>query len=531
MVDREMTKQLHVITTILLCLVFSGCGDSKRNEDSLTTAESVVPTALAPSPEANRAGSEPASPDGQEVALPKESKGLVLHKVRGAAVKGPLLYAAVTAYKIDPNAADLKGDVIAVGMTDQNANVQLGIPDHYMAQAPFLLEFLDGKELDGAIPAVPKLTTLVTRRQILDGIFVYATPVTDFVLRYAHHIADLTDSTTSIQPAGGNSLQGNGDGTINNTEFNAALDIASRHFKATLGAGVIAESLDFFTTSPILSLQSRQQDSLTYRSASEAFTALIVELQKASSSNGSKLDANIAIDALAMDLSDGVIDGYAGNEAIAPLQAIDDIVTIISTDPSQLTVPGTRTTIKDIDRILAAEASQIAPKVVVSPLQKPNLLPAVASLNPAPESAPSPVPEPISSPAPSPVPVPEPAPAPAPKPEPQPAPAPQPIEQPAPDTEPVAAPAPTTRSVTLKWNPPATRENGDYLSLGEIGGYEIYYAGELSGKEGKFSVNDGRASNYTISSLSPDIYHFSMSAIDSKDMKSKMSDVVEVDLR
>jgi outer membrane biosynthesis protein TonB len=797
-----MTKQLHAITAILLSLAFSGCGDSSRNDHSVATADSVVPTTQATSPEADRAGSVPAGPDGQEAALPEESKELVMHQVNGAAVKGPLLYAAVTAYKLDPNAPDLKGDVIAVGMTDQNADLQLGIPDHYMAQGPFLLEFLDGKELDGATPAVPRLTTLVTRRQILDGISVYATPVTEFVLRYARQIADLTDSTTSIKPAGSDSLQGNGDGAINLTEFNAALDIASRHFKATLGAGVIAESLDLFTTSPILSVQSRQQDSLAYRSVSEAFTALIVELQKSSANNGRKLDANVAIDALAMDLSDGAIDGNSGNDAIAPLQAIDDVATLISTDPSLLVIPGTQSTIKDLDRILAAEASQIAPELVVSPLQQPKLLPAVASLNPAPapvpEIAPSPVPEPIYAPEPAPVPAPQPVPAPEPAPapetkppspiadgilklsfdegsgsiaadssgrnnqgrlvggptyvrdtadgstyalrfdgqndyvdagsfdaaghaitlaawfkadtfpgdyrdprfiskasgsaeaehvfmlgtikagqqtvlrarlrvagtthtlianngalstgvwhhaaaiydgsklrlflngtevgskalqgtidtapdikvaigsqpggqeklfdgllddirvldralgstelrelakangsvlpieptplstpqpapepepepdtapatapepkpesEPAPAPAPQPVEQPASGTEPiaVATPAPATRSVTLRWTPPATRENGDYLSLGEIGGYEIYYAGELSGKEGKLTVNDGRASSYKISSLAPDIYHFSMSAIDSKDMKSTMSDVVEVDLR
>jgi hypothetical protein len=153
----------------------------------------------------------------------------------------------------------------------------------------------------------------------------------------------------------------------------------------------------------------------------------------------------------------------------------------------------------------------------------------VQPIQPTPVQTPTPLPTtqpaPVQNPAPEPEPNPDPLPAPVP--------APQPIEKPASGTEPIAIPAPppATRSVTLRWTPPATRENGDYLSLGEIGGYEIYYTGELSGKEGTFTVKNGSASNYKISSLSPDIYHFSMSAIDSRDVKSKLSDVVEVDLR
>lgn len=798
-----MTKRLHLITAILLCLAFSGCGESNHKKTSPTAVNSVNPTAPTPAPGEDTAGSTPDHPAGQQQAPSNTVKDLAVYPVSGAAVKGPLLYASVTAYSFDPGAPDLRGKLIAAGTTDQNAALQLGIPENELSRGPFLLEYVNGKELDGAAPAIPKLTTLVTRKQILEGTAVYATPVTEFVLHYARLIADGNDSATSIQPAVNSNFGGNGDGMVSATEFNAALGVASQHFKATLGAGVIPESLDIFTTSPILSTQSRQQDSLAYRIASETFSAIVVELQKASGEKGRELDANTAIEALALDLRDGEIDGRSGTEAIPPLHVIEDIATIIGTDPNQLTVPGTQTAINDLDRILAAESSKVAPGVVVSPMQKPKLVPAVASLNPAPAPAPGPIllpepspstkptPAPAPAPKPKPAPTPEPAPTPAPQPEPSPAPEPappitdgllklsfnegsgtiasdssglgnqarlvggpayvsdtadgspyalrfdgqndyvdagvieptgraltlaawfkadtfpgdyrdpriisrasgtaeadhvfmlgtikvgrqtalrvrlrvagtthtliadngalntgiwqhaaatyngnmlrlflngievgskalqgsidaapgikvaigsqpggrerlfdgllddirilnramsatelrelaransssmqpmqptpissqtpapqpvplpapqpnstsdpepEPIEKPAAGTEPIVAPAPgaTTRSVTLKWTAPATRESGEYLSLGEIGSYEIYYTGELSGKGGTLTVRGGSTSNYTISSLPPDIYHFSMSAIDSKNVKSKLSDMVEVDLR
>jgi hypothetical protein len=511
----DMTKQLHVFSTIMLCLVMNGCSDGKRDSEKAVEAGKIdtpdAPVTQLDKPEPEPPADSPPTQSGEP--RPSKLRELVLRQVSGAAVKGPLVYASVTAYNIDLGADDLKGDAVAVGMTDQYAALQLGIPENFMLQGPFLLEFINGKELDGSTPAVPKLTTLVNREQILNGTSIYATPVTDFVLRYAKHIADRPDSSNSIKTAGNSRLQGNGDGTISVTEFNAALDIASEHFKVTLGAGNIPESLDLFTTSPILSTQSRQQDSLVYRTVSETFSALIVELQKASRQKGVTLEANTAIDALALDLSDGIIDGSAAGEDVAPLRAISDIAAVVSTDPAQLKVPGTSTNIGDIDQIMATEAARVAPKVVASALQKPKLSPAVTSLPPAP--APIPVPAPVPMPVPAPEPKPEPAP------------------QPAPGTEPAAkpTPAPVTRSVTLKWTPPATRENGAYLSLSEISSYEIYYAAELSGKESTLSISDASVSTYKVSSLPPDIYHFSMSAIDTKSVKSKMSDVVEIDLR
>jgi hypothetical protein len=110
--------------------------------------------------------------------------------VAGAAVKGPLVYAMVTTYRIDTMALDLKGDAVAVGMTDQNAALQLNIPKSMLVDGLFLLEYTEGKELDGSVPAIPVLRTLITSEQLLAGTPVYATPITNFILEHARSLAD-----------------------------------------------------------------------------------------------------------------------------------------------------------------------------------------------------------------------------------------------------------------------------------------------------------------------------------------------------
>ena len=86
-------------------------------------------------------------------------------------------------------------------------------------------------------------------------------------------------------------------------------------------------------------------------------------------------------------------------------------------------------------------------------------------------------------------------------------------------------------ALTLRWKAPSVRENGDYLSIGEISGYEIYYTAGNSKESVSIIIDGGNVSSYSLSSLNPDIYYFSMSAIDSGQLKSKISAVVEVDLQ
>jgi hypothetical protein len=98
-------------------------------------------------------------------------------------------------------------------------------------------------------------------------------------------------------------------------------------------------------------------------------------------------------------------------------------------------------------------------------------------------------------------------------------------------TPPPAEPGSRTSDITVEWTAPSQRENGDYLSISELKGYEIYYTTDISGKSAVINVKGGHTNKYDIDDLPADIYYFTMSAIDNEGLKSRMTDIIELDLR
>ena len=70
------------------------------------------------------------------------------------------------------------------------------------------------------------------------------------------------------------------------------------------------------------------------------------------------------------------------------------------------------------------------------------------------------------------------------------------------------------------------RANGTPLTLNELAGYEIYMLSESSGESMVLTVHDPLVSSYSVSGMSPGIYHFSMSAQDTTGKLSALSTVV-----
>jgi hypothetical protein len=90
-----------------------------------------------------------------------------------------------------------------------------------------------------------------------------------------------------------------------------------------------------------------------------------------------------------------------------------------------------------------------------------------------------------------------------------------------------------TRSITLSWTPPSTRANGDALELSELSGYEVYYFmdGSPDGDGEANAINSPNITELAIDDLSPGIYYFSITAIDTDGLVSEMSEAVEADLQ
>src|SRR5690606_21347961 len=68
--------------------------------------------------------------------------------------------------------------------------------------------------------------------------------------------------------------------------------------------------------------------------------------------------------------------------------------------------------------------------------------------------------------------------------------------------------AASTGGVTLEWSIPDARENGEYLELDQIGGYELRYKKATDTEYTTIVIEDGSVDSYTLNKLNGD-YEFS----------------------
>ena len=86
-------------------------------------------------------------------------------------------------------------------------------------------------------------------------------------------------------------------------------------------------------------------------------------------------------------------------------------------------------------------------------------------------------------------------------------------------------------TTNLSWAIPVRRENGQPLQLSELAGYEIYWTRDRDGASGTVKISGGQVVTKKFETFVPSTYHFAMSAIDSKGLKSKLSALVNSPLR
>ncbi|MEM7097874.1 MAG: hypothetical protein AAF541_06395 [Pseudomonadota bacterium] len=269
--------------------------------------------------------------------------------VSGAGVKGPMANAAVTIYQLDLNAADLRGTTLASGST--NAQAQLsGVTLSSDASGLLLIEFNSTDDTidltSGVAPIYSQLLTVRDAQSLSATDDVYATPLTTMAVQLAQEKADQ-----------GAPYAGNGDGSISQEEFNAALEIAQNQVKATLGFG-IDQTLDIFTIPPLVTDDSTTESDLaataSYRMANEALAAITVDVADDAGTDGTPEEV---LNALVEDLTDGALDGRDSDGVVELLDELQTPIdqTLTNTDPSTLMIPGTDQRVGDIERVLVEE--------------------------------------------------------------------------------------------------------------------------------------------------------------------------------
>ena len=283
--------------------------------------------------------------------------------VSGSGVKGPLAGADANLYTVDPTAPDLKGPLLGSGITGPDARLQgLTIP---AGQAGLVLLEIVANDATvdlttGAAPIMNNFRSILTAAEIESG-NVYATPLTTLVVGLALAKADSTAAP----------FTGNGDDSVSIEELSVALPSASRLVVSTLGFGLDV-STNLFTAPPLLTdltdTEDEQRNVLAYRQAIEAVAAILsLVVEDAKSNNpASTLNSDEVIAAVALDLSDGEIDGQAGGAPIGLLADVSDVANIARTDVSTLRVPGTEVLVANVASIVASEVTQTGAAVSAS---------------------------------------------------------------------------------------------------------------------------------------------------------------------
>ena len=271
--------------------------------------------------------------------------------ISGSAVKGPLAFADVKIYAIDSTSEGFLGDEVGSGNTDAASQIEnLSIP--FPLSPPYILEIsaVEGT-IDittGQYPVIEVMKTLLTDEMLSGGQQIFATPLTDMTVSLIFKNAD-----SNIAP-----YTGNADSITSNSEILAAMSVAQEQVKSTLGFGLKGD-VDLFSTPPLINeatdSSDKQASTAAYRSAVEALTAVVYEIQKIS--GDSEISTDSIIDDLAADLSDGKIDGAVDGTVTESYP--QDALEILEQDPATLPIPNDPEgrTVSDVKEMIVEETS------------------------------------------------------------------------------------------------------------------------------------------------------------------------------
>ena len=226
--------------------------------------------------------------------------------VSGAAVKGPLANAEVTAYALDSRFAGFfdPDSPVAEGVTDAQAALS-GLALPLPLTPPYILVFTGNNTTvdltTGSPPTITTLRTVLTAEALsalqAGNEKVYATPLTTLVTDLA------------IRLSGANAAD---------SVFSERLVTASERVATTLGFGLLQDGsgsvTDMLRVPPMVNAfvdtAAEQGATLRYRTAMEALAVRAQRLANVSSSTADRV-----LEDLASDLSDGALDGAANGVA------------------------------------------------------------------------------------------------------------------------------------------------------------------------------------------------------------------------
>ncbi len=258
-------------------------------------------------------------------------------ELTGSGVKGPLAHAQVKVFSIDPTVDDFydSSSPIAIGDTDANAAIQnLSIPQGTLL--PLILEIDGANSTDLIInqrPAISKLITVVTAKQLSNDIPVYATPLSTLTFRLASNLTQDKSVSSFL------------------SELNRANNITLSVFNFGLNSG-----LNTFLTPPLINNRtttvSDQRIVADYRAANEGFAAVVHNATNNLKSEGYDVNEDQVLNQIALDLhSDLLIDNKDNDNNLSYPVDTD----LITENALNLRIPKSDIRIRDISNLLKNE--------------------------------------------------------------------------------------------------------------------------------------------------------------------------------
>lgn len=256
-----------------------------------------------------------------------------VESVGGNATKGPLANADVTVFELDPSAERMRGEEVATGVTNDAARIQVELAEDVAGTLIVAVEANDGTTdiTTGEAPILGELSTVTTADDWRDDDEpVYATPLSHMAVEIAAR--NVPDDAGVAQARSG-------------------LSRAQSVVRETVGFDLLVDDdgdpIDLFSTAPILEPDADDAGrtrALRYRRATEAVGAVLAEVE------GDDGNVQARFDSVLEDLADGSI----GEDNSDVVEATE------TTDPDDLTIPGTERTVSETRDIVNEEREQVA---------------------------------------------------------------------------------------------------------------------------------------------------------------------------
>nr|WP_269468609.1 PQQ-binding-like beta-propeller repeat protein [Alteromonas sp. ASW11-130] len=291
--------------TIILTVLFGslvGCGgDNMAMTETVNTPNTPpVSSDLPPS-------TEPSPAKEPEQGSPA---------VNAVAIKGPLISAPIKVYKIDLKAHDFKGELLASGLTNKQAEVKHLILDNNISDEYLLLSLeADDQTIDlntNDIPVIKFMQSLITWEQLQNHTQVNITPLTTIATQLALNSSSTEGLTTSF------------------------VEDAVNKVKRNLGFGLL-DDIDIFTSPAMMNEEAVHTATIEHRASLEAAASLVIEM-----ANMAEINSQIALSTLITDLSDGEFDGKVGAEDLQLYYQNEELLFTVHSQPVKfLPIAGT----------------------------------------------------------------------------------------------------------------------------------------------------------------------------------------------